>query len=48
MGILFVVLVQYLVTDLDPNTVLMVPMLESREKCNLIDNRDLNLISTGS
>ena len=47
MGILFVVFVQYLVvTDLDPNTFLMVPMLESRD--NLIDNRDLNLISSGS
>ena len=35
------VLVQYLVTDLDPNTVLRVPMLESRD--NLIDNGDLKM-----
>ena len=42
MGILFDVLVQYLiVTDLDPNTVLRVLMLESRD--NLIDNGDLKI-----
>lgn len=42
MGILFDVLVQYLiVTDLDPNTVLRVLMLESRD--NLIDNGDLKV-----
>lgn len=32
---------QYLVTDLDPNTVLRVPMLESSD--NLIDNGDLKM-----
>ena len=41
-GILFVILVKCLVvTDLDPNTVLRVPMLESRD--NLNDNRDLKM-----
>ena len=42
MGILFIILAKCLVvTDLDPNTVLRVPMLESRD--NLIDNRDLKM-----
>ena len=42
MGILFIILVKCLVvTDLDPNTVLRVPMLESRD--NLTDNGDLKM-----